>query len=346
MPSSADKYGKALELYSSTDMTLSEISKECGVSRNAFAAYIQRHHRDLMLKRHGLDTNPGERIHAPKGQRPETQEKYRKAIEDCQKEEYLDLNISQIAHMHSLDGTALANQLRSHYPDVLPWRESERQRLGLADNIYRGARLEAVEKYADVVNLLRNTTLTIEEAAEKCGVSPSGLHQHILFYHKDLAGKREQQRIVGAESPGLDKISGNGTIRKPRKESLQKYAAAVILYRTSSKTIAEIADETGVSAEAFRNYLRLWHSDLMHERRGAQSPSFRANLQGSKRYSKATAEKYAEAVKILKDKAIPLEVVARQCNVNPDSFRKYIKEHYPHLLAKNRKKDSLGGKSE
>ncbi len=78
----AEKYSAALNLYRSTGMSISEISASCGVSRKAFANYIQRNHRELMYRRHGIDPSASERkLWAAKGQKPATRAKYRRAVE-------------------------------------------------------------------------------------------------------------------------------------------------------------------------------------------------------------------------------------------------------------------------
>lgn len=243
MQSAAEKYREAIELYSTTDLTLSEISERCGVTRSGLARYIQKRHRDLMMRRHGVEAEPTTKLRRPKGQRRDTREKYREAILACDSEKYIHLNISQVARLFGLDGTALANQLRAHYPDLLPRREAERRKRGLADNIHRGVRKFAEEAYGPAVHMLETSDCTIEQAADRCGVSFTGLRQHLLFYHHDLVEAREQRR---RES-------------KPRAvsaEMVEKYAEAVRLRRTTALTLAEIASRTGVTVNGLRHHLR------------------------------------------------------------------------------------------
>ena len=140
-PDTEAKYRSALELYAATDLSYVEICRQCGVSLGGFTRYICIYHRHLMLKRNGIKCSQEEADSikiSQRGQRPETHAKYKEAIAACDSMEYIECNVSQIAREFGLDGTNLARQLRTHYPDVLEFRERERQRLGLNDNLPRG----------------------------------------------------------------------------------------------------------------------------------------------------------------------------------------------------------------
>lgn len=330
-----EKYRSALQLYRDTDRTITDISRECGVSRNAFACYIQRFHRDLMYARHGIVTEAADRkMKEPKGQNPQTRKKYREAIEACDSEEYIHLNVSQIARIFHLSGTGLGNQLKAHFPEIIARREGERARRGIADNFARGARKFAVEAYSEAVEMLKTSDLTIEEVAEKCKISFTGLRQHVLLYHKNLVQQRQNRRLTGKKWPKIGKISGNGTIRRPSDEYSRRYAEAVNLYRTSSMPIKDICRTTGTNLQAFRNHLRMWHKDLMFKRRGAELPennSDRESLDGVKRSNPWTAEKYAPAIAELRAEGTTVEETARKYGFIPEVFRAYLKDHHTAL---------------
>lgn len=65
------------------------------------------------------------------GQRPETEAKYRAAVAACSDLRYVSCNLSEIARMFSLSPAGLINQLRAHFPDVIPLREQMREQLGM-----------------------------------------------------------------------------------------------------------------------------------------------------------------------------------------------------------------------
>lgn len=334
MPTAHEKYSKAIELYRTTDLSLEEISRLCNVTRSGLSDYIYRCQRALLLEHNGLTGDTDKPIRKNKGQRPETRVKYRAAIEACDSMDYLHLNVSQIAQMFHLSGPALANQLRTHYPDIIPRREKERKKQGLADNIHRGVRKDAIECYAEAATMLRSSNITIKEVAKRCNVSFSGLRQHLLFYHKDIVEVREGKRKLGKEKPKIGEISGNGEIRELPKEIEEKYAVSVELYRTTSLPITEIAKKTNVNLSSLKENLRLWHRKLMFDRRGAPMPrdiSDRPTFGNTKRYNRAAAEKYAAAIELLKTTDLSTESVAKKFGYIPEVFRSYLKEHEPEL---------------
>lgn len=286
-----------------------------------------------------------------KGQRPETRRKYREAIEACDSMEYIDLNISQIAALFHLNATALGNQLRAHYPDIVPRRERERHKRGIADNLPRGVRPESEENYEPAVRLLRDSDYTIEQAADMCNVSYPGLRQHIIFYHKDVEQLRDIKRRKGKRTPRTGTVSGTGAIRQVKDDVCRKYAEGVRMYRDTSLPITEIAKRVGVNVNSFRHHLRTWHKALMFERRGEKIPpgaSDRADFGDTKRYDKSVAEKYADAINLLKTQGNAtdlsdsesvkvsensVESVAKRFGFTPEVFRAYLKEHEPELFA-------------
>lgn len=332
-----EKYSRAVELYRSTDMSVSKISKECGLSRSAFAAYIQRNHRDLMYARHGIAPKAGNsdhRMKPKKGQSSETRMKYREAILACDSEEYIDLNVSQIAQMFDVSPVGLANQLRMHYPEIISRREKARGRVGLGDNRKRGVRRKTIELYAPAIELLRNSNLTIKEVAKQCDVSFTGLRQHVQFYHKDIVEKRERNRESGKITPVIGSIAGNGKIRRPSEELQKHYAESVELYRTSSLTVAQIAERTGVDPQRFQHYMWMWQRKLILERNGVdpeQVVSDREAVTNYRRSSKATREKYREMVEMLRTTDKSTEAVAKLFNTSPEALRSYLRNNEADL---------------
>ena len=282
------------------------------------------------MKSHNTPKRPSK----SKGQRKLTREKYGEAINACDSSEFIVCNVSQIARMYGLDGTALANQLRAHFPDVIPRREAERRRMGIADNIHRGVRPHAEEAYAEAVELLSRSDISVKEAADRCGVSSSGLRQHLRYYHKKLVKNRSHRYEEGMMYPRAGTVSGNGSIRRVSEEKIMKYAEAVEMYRTTSLPVTEICQRLDLSVSSFRNHLRLWHRALMFERRGAvmaaDSPSDREAFE-TKRYCPATAIKYAAAIDELRIGNRSLTDIAASLGLKPDGFRRYLKEHAPEL---------------
>ena len=334
-----DKYAVAVDLYATTDLTLCRVAESCGVTARGLGAYIGRYHRQLLYARYGLETDTALtfKIKPPKGQSRITHLKYKDAIEACGDLAYIEYNVSQIAQMFDLNGTALASQLRVHYPDVIPNRELVRQRLGIADSTHRGPRQASVDQYKEALDLYRETDLSIPEVAEKCKVSRGGFSQFMRFYHHDvITGKAERRQAARRDrlSRSAGSLSGNGTLYGPRPATIERYAHALDLYRTTSMTISEIVESTGVPPEGFKVYLHKWHRDDMLRRRGYDAGSdSRHDLSDTKRFLASARGKYSDAISSLRDNPRPVAEVAAEFSLNPDVFREYLKTHEPDLAA-------------
>lgn len=260
------KYAAAVALYAATDLPVRAVAEKCGVGAAALGAHIRRHHRDLLLERHGLDGAGADvKLRGTRGQSVKAHLKYKEAIEACGDVAYIEYNVSQVARMFGLDGTALASQLKVHYPDVIPARERLRKRLGIADNTHRGARPWSREGYEKAVAMYGASDLTLAEVATECGVSKSGLCQYMRFYHPDvLAGRQSRRKAAAAGDRKAGAPSGNGSVYGPSEATVARYAAAVQLYRTTDKPVDAIAADTGVPLPGLRAYLRRWHRGERH----------------------------------------------------------------------------------
>ena len=339
-PETEEKYRQAIELYRSTQLSCAEISRTCKVTVSGFQRYLSLYHRDLLLARYNITCDKKEdsriKLGPLRGQLPATHAKYKDAIEACGSLDYIEYNVSQIAREFGLEGTNLGRQLRTHYPEVIEWREKVRERLGLGDNLPRGTRQYCKEQYAKAVELLRSDRyITVQEGAESCGVSYSGLEQHLLFYHKDLVKRRIEIREKAVRRQRKGEITGRGTVHAPSPKAIKKYAEAVRLYSTTSMSASQIAKQTGVSKKNFYGYLHRWHLDLVCKRKNIPYEEGKP-IEWSKvrKYNPATKEKYAEAIRRLKESELPTAKVAAEFGLHPECFRQYLKEHEPELYTR------------
>ncbi len=145
------------------------------------------------------------RLRRPQAPKAATRAKYGEAIRACDNVDYIEYNVSQIARMFHLNPSSLCKQLRVHYPEIVERREQVRIRLGLNDNLPRGARRQSQSQYAEAVEHLRNSDDTIMETALLYGLSYSGLREHVLYYHKDIVVKRyvKRKNAVAEKKPGV-----------------------------------------------------------------------------------------------------------------------------------------------
>ena len=325
-PRTAEKYREAVGLYGSTVLSVRAICARCGVSYAGFRSYLYKYRRDLLLSRHGVavpsvSDAARTRLRGCRGQTASARAKYGDAIAACGDAKYFEYNVSQIAHLFGLNPTGLSNQLRAHCPGLLERRELERRRLGFADNQQRGVRPWCREQYAAAVKLLRTTELTLPEVAERCGVSFTGLRQHVCFYHKDLQQTRSELRERAKTQKRKGHVTGSGRRHEPTPESRERYREAVRLYRNTAMTIKDV-----------------------FARRGAEYREG-ASLSQTKQYKKPTAAKYAPAIERLRAENRPTSEIAAEFGLHPEVFRQYLKEHEPELYARQGMMRASNGRS-
>lgn len=329
------KYKEAIALYASTDMTMQAIAKQCGLTAGGLQAYINRHHRALMLARYNISAEGKDlqsiKIQPPKGPSPVAYHKYKDAVEACGSLDYIEYNVSQVARQFGVSETGLGNFLKVHYPDIPVWREKVRRWMGIADNTPRGP--QCTEQYAKAVELYRTTEYTIPEVAEICRVSLSGLSQHLRFYHHDVIAERERIRKKPGKRKRGERVK-NGQIHEPDPETEKKYAKALELYRNTPMLLKDIVAKTGVPMGGFRSYLRIWHRELLLERSGVEDTDKEVDLRVTRLKMKTVAAKYAEAIARLKAGGCTTEGVAKKYGFNPDTFREYLHKHEPELAGK------------
>lgn len=328
-------------MYAASDLTMRQVAEECGVTASGLSAHIGKYHRDLLLSRYGLaDSAEGKRhvqVKAANGQSLSSRLKYKDAIAACGDVAYIEYNVAQVANLFRLDGSALASQLRVHYPGVIEQREKLRRRLGIADNAQRGARQCSIDAYAQALELYRDTDLTVTEVAERCGVSKSGFRRFMRFYHKDILAVKASRRRAAAKAPAsrsAGALAGNGGQYGPKPATVALYAKALDLYRTSSLTVDEIIEKTAVPPAGFKGYLSQWHRPDRLLRQGGECEGSSDEILGhTPHYRKSTAEKYRAAIASLKSNPRPIAEAAREFGHNPDIFRDYLRKHEPALVA-------------
>ena len=206
-----------------------------------------------------------------------------------------------------------------------------------------------------------NSYVTVPEVADSCGLSYTGLEQHLLFYHKDLVKRRIRIRKKALRRQRKGEITGRGTVHAPSPELVEKYAEAVHLYATTPMSAARIAGKTGVSKKGFYEHLQRWHLDLVCRRKNIPYEEGRlVDWSKVRKYNPATKAKYAEAIRRLKESGLPggavsrrsmekyseamhlygtttesVKSLARRFGFNDCSFGQFIRRNFPELVEKH-----------
>lgn len=273
------------------------------------------------------------------GQYDVTETKYRAAVAACSDIMYLEMTVTHIAREFGLSPAGLSNQLRIHFPDVMPLREDFRRALGFANNIPKGRRPQSARKYEEAVNLLRKTNLSIVEVAARCGVGSSALRSHVLAYHKDIADKRRFEReTVDCKKLHRGEMNPYGKKNEPTPSAVARFASALELYRTTSMSNPAICRQCGVSVSGFQQYLYRWHMVDVLRRRGYDLPpdmdqaDIPENLPPLKRFNPSARERYAPVIAQLREGASVRDALEKTIGVKyADVFRAYMRVHEPEL---------------
>lgn len=270
------------------------------------------------------------------GQREDTQERYAEAVRACSSIDFLSKSISEIAREFGLDPECLRNQLRRHFPEVIPRRDQLRRSLGINVKTSRGVSPSTLAKYAPAIAMLRDTSLTLHEVAEKCNVPFHGLRQHMLFYHKDVAELRLGKRLSAISKPAKPgEMNAAGRIRAPRKESRALYGKAVKLYRTTGRLAVDIAVECGLEPRNLLKYIARWHRDDMELRQRVRSEQadlrrqmFKERRNGSREVK--AEQRYSPALPLIEQGATYQEA-ARQLGIDVGRLSWWVRNHYPEM---------------
>ena len=222
------KYREAVSLYAMSCLSLKEICEKANVGFVGFCNYLSKYHRDLILIRHNLSGQENARLRGRKGQTTVAHYKYKEAIAACDSREYIEYNISQIARLFNVDCCSLAGQLRRHYPDIVPHREQERRRMGITVTLQYGARKWCKEEYAQAVEMLQTSDLTVEEAAQR----------------------------------GMTKTSDGKLVSR---RSQEKYAEALHLYQATTETLKSITKRLGLTYKSVGGFIRRIHPEAIQQ---------------------------------------------------------------------------------
>ena len=269
------------------------------------------------------------------GQSPETEQKYREAVQACMSIMNLSLNVADIARMYSLDPQCLRGQLKRHYPEVIPRRNELRAMLGYAVLDQSRLHQSSMEKYVPAVKMLKETDLTVKEVAERCGVTYLGLQQHLIYYHKDVAELRLGKRMQALSGPvPVGEKDCNNRPVGPSATMQARYAPAIKMARETDLPLTEIALRCGVEPRGLQGYVQKWHRDLMEERQRKREEALLQRKEAVRpKVSRAEIVRvqYTPTVDMIRG-GMSLSEAASAVGTSPDNLRSWLKSHYPEVL--------------
>lgn len=235
------------------------------------------------------------RKHSMRTPSPETEEKYREAIELYRT---TGLPVREICARTGVPFTAFRSFLHSCHRELMFARygmevapeEAAATRLRKRSGQTAASRAkygEAIRACDDIAYIEYN----VSQIAYMFHLDPSGLGSQLRNHYPEIIERRERER----HRLGMNDNQHRGV--KPWCK--EQYAEAVEHLRTTDDTIRRTAD-----------------------------------LSRTKQYLKSTAAKYAGAIACLKETGRPTAEVAREFGLHPETFREYVREHEPELAAR------------
>lgn len=309
------------------DLNVSQIARKFGTDGTALANFMRIHYPETLVWREKVRRRLGINDNIWHGARPECTKQYAEAVEMYRDTE---MTMMEVAAACNVSPSGFSQHLRFYHKEILEQKKQIRetakakrqQVLGeLTGNgrIYRPSPATK-QRYAQALELYRNTTLTMKEIVRRTGVPAEGFRFYLHKWHKDLVIER-----LGISS----NVSGHTDLRKARKRMktvAAKYEEAIKSLRMTPRPVAEVAAEFGLHPEVFRDYLH------KHEPELARQQGMMKTANG-KIVSRRSEEKYAEAVRLYGTTTETLKSIAARLGLTYNSVGGYIRRNYPEVMA-------------
>lgn len=309
------------------DLNVSQVARKFGTDGTALANFMRIHYPETLVWREKVRRRLGINDNIWHGARPECTKQYAEAVEMYRDTE---MTMMEVAAACNVSPSGFSQHLRFYHKEILEQKKQIRetakakrqQVLGeLTGNgrVYRPSPATK-QRYAQALELYRNTTLTMKEIVRRTGVPAEGFRFYLHKWHKDLVIER-----LGISS----NVSGHTDLRKARKRMktvAAKYEEAIKSLRMTPRPVAEVAAEFGLHPEVFRYYLH------KHEPELARQQGMMKTANG-KIVSRRSEEKYAEAVRLYGTTTETLKSIAARLGLTYNSVGGYIRRNYPEVMA-------------
>lgn len=272
--------------------------------------------------------------------RPETEEKYREAIELYRT---TGLPVREICARTGVPFTAFRSFLHSCHRELMFARygmevapeEAAATRLRKRSGQTAASRAkygEAIRACDDIAYIEYN----VSQIAYMFHLDPSGLGSQLRNHYPEIIERRERER----HRLGVNDNQHRGV--KPWCK--EQYAGAVEHLRTTDDTIRRTADLYGLSYSGLREHLLFYHKDLVRKRadkreRAKSGAKVRGALtgNGSRHEPKAgQTEKYREALRLYRDTALTHRQIAEATGITVTGLRNHLRIWNRRLIVEHR----------
>ena len=311
------------------DLNVSQIARKFGTDGTALANFMRIHYPETLVWREKVRRRLGINDNIWHGARPECTEQYAKAVEMYRNTE---MTMREVSAACKVSPSGFSQHLRFYHKEILKRRKQKRKtakakRLQVLGELTGNGRIyrpspATEQRYAQALELYRNTTLTMKEIVRRTGVPAEGFRFYLHKWHKDLVIER-----LGIQG----NVTGHTDLRKARKRMkavAAKYEEAIKSLKMTPRPVAEVAAEFGLHSEVFRDYLH------KHEPELARQQGMMKTANG-KTVSRRSEEKYAEAMHLYETTREALKSIATRLGLTYNSVGGYIRRNYPEVIARH-----------
>lgn len=271
---------------------------------------------------------------------PETEEKYREAIELYRT---TGLSVREICARTGVPFTAFRSFLHSCHRELMFARygmevtpeEAAVTRLRKRSGQTAASRAkygEAIRACDDIAYIEYN----VSQIAYMFHLDPSGLSSQLRNHYPEIIERRERER----HRLGVNDNQHRGV--KPWCK--EQYAEAVEHLRTTDDTIRRTADLYGLSYSGLREHLLFYHKDLVRKRadkreRAKSGAKVRGALTGNGARHEPKAEqteKYREALRLYRETAMTHRQIAEATGITVTGLRNHLRIWNRKLIVEHR----------
>lgn len=275
-----------------------------------------------------------------RGIRPETEEKYRQAIELYRSTR---LSCAEICRTCKVTVSGFQRYLSVYHRDLLLARYditcSKEEARNIKLEQLRGQLPATRVKYKDAIEACKSLDYieyNVSQIARKFGLNGSNLGRQLRTHNPGVIEWREKVR----KRLGLNDNLARGT----RKVCKEQYTEAVKLLQADRYiTMQEATEHCNVSYSGLEQHLIFYHKELVENRikirKQALKQQCRGKITGRGTLHAPTPEiieKYAEALHLYRTTPISARKIARQTNVSIKGFYEYLQTWHKDLICERK----------
>ena len=275
-----------------------------------------------------------------RGVRPETEAKYRQAIELYRS---TDLSCAEICRMCGLTKNGLRGYIFRYHRDLMLARNNilcdKETARKIKLNQLRGQLPASRIKYKDAIEAcgsMEHIGLNVSQIARMFGLEGTNLGRQLRTNYPGIIEWREKVRAWLGINDGLP--------RGTRSFCKKQYAEALKLLRSNSYlTVQEVAGSCGLSYAGLEQHLLFYHKDLVKRRIRIREKAVRNQRKGEitgrgtvHSPSQEMVQKYAEAVHLFSTTPMSAAQIAKKTGVSRKGFYEHLQRWHLDLVCRRK----------